>query len=89
MAVIIYHAAGLHMGVADGRAKEFHTSFFEVFADGIRYVRGDRVFFHFGNFIFDGLMVYIGPHIVTKAAKFLLDRQKHLGIAMAASIFPR
>ena len=40
--VIIYHAAGLHVCVANCRAHELEAAFFEIFAHGVGFRRGGR-----------------------------------------------
>ena len=35
--MVIHHAGGLHVGIANGGAEEFETTFFHVLADGIGY----------------------------------------------------
>ena len=52
--MVVYHAGGLHVGVADGGAKKLEPSFFHVFADSVRLRATYRAFFLMVN---DGLSI--------------------------------
>ena len=38
--MVIDHSNGLHMGINHGGAKEFKTSFFKIFTEGIGFLGG-------------------------------------------------
>ena len=78
--VVVDHAGGLHVGVADGRADETQAALAEVFAEraGLLCLRGDLLVVAPGVLL--GFAADKPPDVGIECAKFLLQLQKCLCI---------
>jgi len=81
--VVHDHAAGLHEGVANGRADEGKPGFFQAFAHGLGFGRYRREFMPFGEMVDLGL----APHKRPQEVDGVFKRQPGLGIAPRAGHF--
>lgn len=75
--MVVDHADGLHVGVADGGAEEFEPPFFHVFTDRIGDGRTGK---NFRGVVDDGLPVrHKAIEIVAEGAEFFLYGEEELG----------
>lgn len=78
--MVIDHAGGLHVGVADRGTDKFEAALFEVFTKGIGFGTGGRVVFHGAEFVDDGGSIDKAPDIGIKGAESFLDFKKVFGV---------
>ena len=85
--MVIDHAAGLHIGIADSRPDKLKTALLEILAHGFRFrcVSGDIG--QSSEAVNFRLAIDELPDISVKAAKFRLHVQEGLGIAHHAADF--
>ena len=69
--MVVDHSCGLHVGVADRRADKFETSLFEVFAEGIRFLRCRRVILQAPNCVHDRFAIDKSPDIGAETAELV------------------
>ena len=78
--MIIHHAGGLHVRVANGAAKEFKAALFHVFTYYVRFGRGGlRAIF---KMVFDRLSIrHKTVQVIIKRAELFLHIYKQLRVA--------
>ena len=78
--VVIDHADGLHQGVADGGSDEFESPLAHILAHYERFRAGGRYLVQALPVVLNGTVIYKGPDIAVKTAKFRLDLQESICI---------
>ena len=78
--VIVDHAGGLHMGVADGRADELEAALVQILTQRIGFRAGGRIILQSAESVDHGRMINEAPDIGRKAAEGCLYVKKPLGI---------
>jgi hypothetical protein len=85
--VIVYHAGGLHMSVADRRADKLEAALLQIFAQCIRLRAGRWVVFEPSQLIHDWLSVNEAPDVFVEATKLSLNLQKTLRVVDSSDDF--
>src|SRR5215471_3877502 len=78
--VIVDHAGGLHMGVADGRADELEAALVQILTQRIGFRAGGRIILQSAESVDHGCMINEVLDIGRKAAEGCLYVKKPLGI---------
>ena len=79
--VVVDHAGGLHVGIADGGTDKGEAAFFKCRTHGIGFFRFGGKLFRGLPFVLNRFVICELPDELIETAEFLLDFQKGLGVS--------